>query len=159
MSQNFENKKLLVEEILNKAKSAKSIVLADYKGLTVEQDRALRIICRKNGIDYRVYKNRLIKRAFDEMGVQFPDSVLEGQTSIAFGNDDVLCAKLLVEQETSTKLKVKSGFGFGKVLSEQEVRDLAKIPNKEVLIAQLLGMLTMPMRSLAVTISEIAKTK
>ena len=159
MSQNFENKKLLVSEIVEKAKNAKSIVLAEYKGLTVEQDHKLRTECRQNGVDYRVYKNRLIKRAFEEIGIQMPAEVLEGQTSIAFGSDDVTAAKILVGKETDTKLKVKSGFGLGKVLSEQEVRDLAKIPTKEVLLAQLVGMLSMPMRNLAVAISEIAKTK
>ena len=159
MSQNFENKKLLVSEIVEKAKNAKSIVVAEYKGLTVEQDHKLRTECRQNGVDYRVYKNRLIKRAFEEIGIQMPAEVLEGQTSIAFGSDDVTAAKILVGKETDTKLKVKSGFGLGKVLSEQEVRDLAKIPTKEVLLAQLVGMLSMPMRNLAVAISEIAKTK
>lgn len=159
MSQNFENKKLLVSEIVEKAENAKSIVLAEYKGLTVEQDHKLRTECRQNGVDYRVYKNRLIKRAFEEIGIQMPAEVLEGQTSIAFGSDDVTAAKILVGKETDTKLKVKSGFGLGKVLSEQEVRDLAKIPTKEVLLAQLVGMLSMPMRNLAVAISEIAKTK
>lgn len=159
MSQNFENKKVLVSEIIEKAKNAKSIVLAEYKGLTVEQDHALRNECRANSIDYRVYKNRLIKRAFTELGITMPDEVLEGQTSIAFGQDDVTAAKILVGKETDTKLKVKSGYGLGKVLSEAEVRDLAKIPTKEVLLAQLVGMLSMPMRNLAVTIAEIAKTK
>ena len=157
MSQNFENKKLLVNEIINKVKNAKSIVLAEYKGLTVEQDHALRNECRANGIDYRVYKNRLIKRAFEEIGIDMPGEVLEGQTSIAFGSDDVTAAKILVNKETDTKLKVKSGYALGKVMSESEVKALAKIPAKEVLLAQLVGMLSMPMRNLAVTIAEIAK--
>lgn len=157
MSQNFENKKLVVAEIVEKAKNAKSIVLAEYKGMTVEQDHALRDECRKNGVEYKVYKNRLIKRAFEELGYNVPAEVLEGQTSIAFGEDEVNAAKILVAKETNNQLKVKAGYGFGKALSEAEVKNLAKIPTKEVLVAQLLGMLTMPMRNLAVVISEIAK--
>lgn len=157
MSQNFENKKVLVAEITDKIKNAQSIVLAEYKGLTVEQDHALRNECRANNIDYCVYKNRLIKRAFENNGIEIGEDVLQGQTAIAFGADDVTAARVLVGKETDTKLKVKSGYGLGKVLTEQEVHDLAKIPTKEVLLAQLVGMLSMPMRNLAVTIAEIAK--
>lgn len=157
MSQNFENKKVVVAEIIEKAKNAKSIVLSEYKGMTVEQDHALRNECRQNGVEYKVYKNRLLKRAFDELGYAVPAEVLEGQTAVAFGEDEVTAARILVSKETDSKVKVKAGYGLGKALSEAEVRNLAKIPTKEVLIAQLLGMLTTPMRGLAVAISEIAK--
>ena len=157
MSQNFENKKVLVAEIIEKAKNAKSIVLSEYTGITVDQDFALRNECRNNGVEYRVYKNRLIKRAFDELGIAIGEDVLQGQTSIAFGNDDVNAAKILVGKEADAKIKVKAGYALGKVMSEEEIRGLAKIPSKEVLLGQLVGMLTMPMRSLAVTIAEIAK--
>ena len=104
MSQNFENKKVLVAEIVEKAKNAKSIVLSEYAGLTVDQDFALRNDCRKNGVEYRVYKNRLIKRAFDELGIAIGEDVLQGQTSIAFGNDDVNAAKILVGKEADAKI-------------------------------------------------------
>ena len=157
MSQNFENKKVVVAEIVEKAKNAKSIVLAEYKGMTVEQDHALRNECRENGVEYKVYKNRLIKRAFEELGYSVPENVLEGQTSIAFGADEVTCARILASKEDGTSLKIKAGYGFGKALTEAEVKQLAKIPSRETLVAQLVGMLTMPMRNLAVAISEIAK--
>lgn len=159
MSQNFENKKILVGEIIEKAKAAKSLVLVDYKGLTVAQSGELRGLCRKNEVEFHVYKNRLLKRAFETLGIAMPAEVLEGQTAIAFGKDDLSAASILSKFAEANKMQIKSGYGFSKVLTEAEVKALASIPSKEVLYAQLVGMLSMPLRSLAVTIAEIAKKK
>lgn len=159
MSANFENKKVIVEEIKNYAKDAKSIVLVDYKGLTVEQVTELRKAFRSAGCVYKVYKNRLMKRAFEELSINFEPSLLEGTTAVAFSKEDVVApAKIAVDGETKYKvMKVKAGYVEGKLCNEKEIKALASIPSKEVLVAQLLGMLTHPMRSLAVAINEIAK--
>jgi len=159
MSANFENKKLVVEEIINHAKDAKAIVLVDYKGLTVAQVTELRNSFRENGCVYKVYKNRLLKRALESLGINFDASLLEGTTAVAFSNTDAVApAKIAVDGEDKYKvIKVKAGYAEGKLYNEKEIKALAAIPSKEVLVAQLLGMLTNPMRSLAVAVSEVAK--
>ena len=159
MSANFENKKVVVEEIKNYAKDAKTIVLVDYKGLTVAQVSELRNAFRKAGATYKVYKNRLMKIAFESLGIKFDDSLLEGTTAVAFHSEDAIApAKIAVDGENKYKaLKVKAAWYDGKQLDMNETKKLASIPSKEVLVAQLVGLLTMPMRGLAVAINEIAK--
>lgn len=159
MSANFENKKVVVSEIENYAKDAVSIVLVDYRGLTVAGATALRNKTRENGGTYKVYKNRLMKIAFDKLGITFPASDYEGTTAVLFHNtDEALPAKIILDASAENKsLKLKSGFVKGKYYNESEINELAKIPSREVLVAQLLGMLTNPMRSLAVAVSEVAK--
>ena len=159
MSANFENKKLVVEEIKNHAKDAKSIVLVDYKGLTVAQATELRKAFREAGATFKVYKNRLMKIAFEELGIKFDDNLLEGTTAVAFHSEDpIVPAKIAVDGEGKYKtFKVKAAWMDGKQLDLSATKRLASIPSREVLLAQLVGMLTMPMRGLAVAIKQIAE--
>ena len=160
MSANFENKKVVVSEIEGLAKDAKSIVLVDYRGLTVAQATELRNNVRAAGGTYKVYKNRLMKIAFDNLGIEFPASDFEGTTAVLFhSSDEVAPAKIALDgsKKFNNNLKLKSGYVSGKYFSTAEITALANIPSREVLVAQLLGMLTNPMRSLAVAVSEIAK--
>ena len=160
MSANFENKKVVVSEIENLAKDAKSIVLVDYRGLTVAQATELRNNVRTAGGTYKVYKNRLMKIAFDNLGIEFPASDFEGTTAVLFhSTDEVAPAKIALDgsKKFNNNLKLKSGYVNGKYFDLNEITALANIPSREVLVAQLLGMLTNPMRSLAVAVSEIAK--
>jgi len=161
MSANFENKKVIVEEIKKYAQEAKAIVLVDYKGLTVEQVSELRKAYREAGAVYKVYKNRLMKIAFDALGINFKAEDLEGTTAVAFHSSDaVVPAKIAVGGEEKYKvLKVKAGYCEGKYQTRDEVIALSKVPSKDVLVAQLLGLLTNPMRSFAVAVSEVAKTR
>ena len=159
MSANFENKKVVVSEIEGLAKDAKSIVLVDYRGLTVAQATELRDAVRAAGGTYKVYKNRLMKIAFDKLGITFPATDFEGTTAVLFhGSDEVAPAKIALDgSKKYGTLKLKSGYVSGKYYNTDEINTLANIPSREVLVAQLLGLLTNPMRSLAVGISEIAK--
>ena len=160
MSANFENKKVVVAEIEAFAKEAKSIVLVDYRGLTVAQANELRNDVRSAGGTYKVYKNRLMKIAFDKLGITFPESDYEGTTAVLFhANDEVAPAKIALDgtKKFNKHLKLKSGFVNGKYFNTEEITAFANIPSREVLLAQLLGLLTNPMRSLAVAISEVAK--
>ena len=160
MSANFENKKVVVSEIESYAKEAKSIVLVDYRGLTVAQANELRNDVRSAGGTYKVYKNRLMKIAFDKLGIAFPESDYEGTTAVLFhANDEVAPAKIALDgtKKFNKHLKLKSGFVNGKYFNTEEITAFANIPSREVLLAQLLGLLTNPMRSLAVAISEVAK--
>ena len=161
MSANFENKKLVVSEIEELAKNAKSIVLVDYRGLTVSQVNELRNNARNAGGVYKVYKNRLMKLAFENLGIQFPASDFEGTTAVLFhGTDEVAPAKVALDgSKKYGVIKLKSGYVAGKYYNTEEVTALANIPSREVLLGQLVGLLTSPMRSLAVGLSEVAKTK
>lgn len=159
MSANFENKKVVVSEIEELAKNAKSIVLVDYRGLTVSQVSEIRNEARKAGGIYKVYKNRLMKIAFENLGITFPATDYEGTTAVLFHpTDEVAPAKIALDgSKKFNTLKLKSGFVAGKYYNTEEVTALANIPSREVLLAQLLGLLTSPMRSLAVGLSEVAK--
>ncbi|MCI8595310.1 MAG: 50S ribosomal protein L10 [Clostridia bacterium] len=156
----IEQKAQQVEEIVEKVKKSKSIVLVDYRGLTVAQDTEMRVSMRKAGVDYKVLKNRLVLRALNNCGFDGFEKVLEGPTAVAFGYEDAVApAKIVAETVTKTnnKIAIKGGIIEGKQASVEEVNALSKIPAKPVLVGQLLGMLTSPMRSLAVALSEIAK--
>ncbi len=159
MSANFENKKVVVSEIEELAKNAKSIVLVDYRGLTVSQVSEVRNNARNAGGIYKVYKNRLMKIAFENLGITFPASDYEGTTAVLFHpTDEVAPAKIALDgSKKFNTLKLKSGFVAGKYYNTEEITALANIPSREVLLGQLVGLLTSPMRSLAVGLSEIAK--
>ena len=160
MSANFENKKLVVSEIETLAKDAKSIVLVDYRGISVSQATELRETVRSAGGTYKVYKNRLMKIAFDNLGIEFPASDFEGTTAVIFhSSDEVAPAKIALDgsKKYNNTLKLKSGYVSGQYYDTAAITNLANIPSRYVLLAQLLGMLTNPMRSLAVAVSEIAK--
>ena len=151
----IEQKAQQVEEIVEKVKKSKSIVLVDYRGLTVAQDTEMRTSMRGAGVDYKVIKNRLVLRALNGF-----EKVLEGPTAVAFGYEDAVApAKIVADTvaKTNNKIAIKGGIIEGKQASAEEVNALSKIPAKPVLVGQLLGMLTSPMRSLAVALSEIAK--
>lgn len=161
MSANFENKKLVVSEIEEHAKGAKAIVLIDYRGLTVAQVSELRNEARKVGAIYKVYKNRLMKIAFDKLKIDFPASDFEGTTAVLFHpTDEVAPAKIALDGEKKYGvLKLKSGYVSGKYYNTAEITALANIPSREVLLGQLVGLLTSPLRSLAFDLSELAKQK
>lgn len=152
-------KEQLVNEVAEKIAKAKSIVLVNHCGLTVEQDTALRVDMRKADVEYKVIKNTILVRAFEKAGYTGFEKVFEGPTAVAFSYEDTVAgAKIVVENGTKTKmLEIKGGVIEGKIASVEEIKLLASIPAKPVLIGQLLGLLTSPMRGLAVAISEVAK--
>ena len=158
MSANFDAKKVIVEEIKEKIKSAKTLTFVDYRGLTAVEDTALRAEFRKANAEYKVYKNRLLLRALEELGMTGYDAILEGTTAVAFGyEDEVSTAKILVDTIKNTKkMQLKGGILDGKQIDVAMVETLAKIPSKEVLITQLLYVLQSPVRGLAIALDAIA---
>lgn len=152
-------KEHLVNEVAEKVSKAKSIVLVNHCGLTVEQDTALRADMRKANVEYKVIKNSVLSRAFEKAGITGMESVFEGPTAVAFSYEDAVAgAKIVSDNGAKTKmLEIKGGVIENKPASADEVKVLASIPPKPVLIGQLLGLLTSPMRSLAVAVSEVAK--
>ena len=106
---------------------------------------------RENGAEYKVYKNRLMLRALNELGITGCDKYLEGNTAVAFSNaDEVSAPKILLENIQSTqKMQIKFGIVDGAVIDASAVEALAKLPSKETLLAMLLGVLNGPARNLA----------
>ncbi len=150
-----------VAELVEKIKKAKSVILVDYSGITVAEDTALRAEMRKNGVEYKVVKNTALSRAFSSAGFDGLDQYLEKTTAVAFSYEDAV-AGAKVTADTIAKIKklaFKGGIIEGEVADEKKVEALSKIPPKPVLLSQLLGLLTSPMRSLAVAIAEVAKKK
>lgn len=150
MSANLEAKKLIVDEIVEKLSKAKSVAFVDYKGLTVAEDTALRREFKKNGSEYKVYKNRLMLLALERLGIKGAEGYLQGTSAVAFSYDDeVAGAKVVCEAATKTKkLVVKCGILNGSLVESKEIETLAKLPTKEVLLAKLLGTLNGPASAL-----------
>lgn len=148
MSANLDAKKLVVKEITDKLSNAKSAILVDFRGINVEEDYEMRKAFRESGGDYKVYKNRLISRALNNLGIADCDKFLEGNTAIAFSNDDeVSIPKILLDVIDKTKkIKIKFGVLAGRAIDSSSVEILAKLPSKEILIAMLLGILQEPVR-------------
>ena len=147
----LEQKEKLVSELAEKMKAAKSGVIVDYCGITVDKDTALRAELRKAGVDYTVIKNTYIKRAAEIAGIEGFDPYLEGMTAFALSNEDPLApAKVLCKfAEENESFKVKVGMMDGQVMEAAEVEALSKIPSKEVLIGKILGSIQGPLYGLA----------
>lgn len=153
----LENKKAMVKQLTERLQNAQAGVLADYRGLTVEQDTELRRKFREANVEYTVLKNSIIRFAAKEVGLEDLDSVLEGPTAIATSNDDVISpAKVLCDfAKGNDLLEIKAGFVEGKVISIDEVKQYASIPSKEVLISKMMGSLQSPISKLARTLQAI----
>lgn len=159
MSTNQEAKKVVVEEIKNNIQNAKSIVLIDYRGITVAEDTALRKEFRENNVVYKVYKNRLFKKACEDLGITGFDSYLEGTTAFAFSMDEETVAPRIAKKQIKAinKMEIKAGYCDGEVIDAVAVDKLASIPSKEQLIANLLAMLNAPVSALARALQAIAE--
>ncbi|NLM21813.1 MAG: 50S ribosomal protein L10 [Peptococcaceae bacterium] len=146
---NFEEKQKIVDEIKQKFQDASGVVLADYRGLTVSEVTSLRVDLRQAGVEYRVLKNTMVRRAADEIGLEGLDEFLKGPTALAFSADPVAPAKILSEFSKKNKnLKIKAGVVEGKVIDPEGVQDLAKLPSREVLLAQVLAGMQAPLQGM-----------
>lgn len=148
---NIEAKKVLVQEIAEKLKNAQSTVVVDYRGLNVEEVTELRSKARDLNIEYKVYKNSLVRFAAKEAGLEGLLEVLVGPTAIALCESDAVApAKLINDFAGDHKaLEIKAGVVEGKVLDVQGVKDLAELPPREVLVAKALGGLNAPIAGFA----------
>ncbi len=161
MSANKDAKVLVVEEIKSKIQSVKSVVLVKFNGLSVAQDTELRREFRKNDVEYKVLKNTLIRRAFNDLGINDFDEDLNGPTSVAFGLDEVGASKVIVEasKKYDQKVEAKSAFIDGKRVDANGVKKFAAIPSKPELYSMLAGTLSNFTRGLAVAIKAVADKK
>jgi large subunit ribosomal protein L10 len=146
-----EQKVEQVELLAEKLKKAKVAVLTDYRGLTVSQMQDLRGKLRSGDVEYRVIKNTIARRAAEAAGHPQLQSELKGPIAIAFGYDDLgVPARLINEfvRTTRLKLEVVGGLVEGRVFNRDQIKQLADLPSREVLIAQLMGTLQSPVAQL-----------
>ena len=154
------DKQAIVAELAEKMRNAKSGVLVDYKGITVEADTKLRAELRKNNVEYAVVKNTLTRRAAMEVGFDALDPILNGTTALAMSmEDEVTAAKILSEfaKKNSKFFSVKAGFVDGKVVDSATVEHLGSLPSKDILLAMVLGTMNAPIAALARAIKAIAE--
>ena len=154
-------KSALVDEIAEKMQASVGTIVVDYRGLTVEEVTTLRKSLRDAGIEFKVYKNGLLRRAATQSGLDGLDEVFTGPTAVAFSNEDVVApAKILNDFSKEHKaLELKGGIIEGKVTSLEEVKALAELPSREGLLSMLLSVLQAPIRGLAVATNAIAEQK
>lgn len=160
MRKALEVKSLVVSEIVEKLNNSSSAVVVDYKGLTVAEVTELRKVMREAGVDYKVYKNTLVRRAAQEVGIeQFNDELLVGTNAIAFGYDDPVDPARILKKfiETHPKMQLKMGIVEGEFYDEAKIMELANIPSREELIAKLLGSLKAPVSNFVYLVDAIAK--
>lgn len=156
-----ESKKQIVSEITEKLQASKATILVDYRGLDVAAVTELRKQLREAGVDFKVYKNTLVRRATAEVDMTELDEQLVGPTAIAFSNEDVVApAKVLSEfAKENEALEIKTGVIEGRVVSLDEIKELAALPSREGLLSMLLSVLQAPIRNLAYVTKAIAEQK
>lgn len=155
----LQKKKAEVEKLNSKIRNAQSFVLADYKGLTVEQDTKMRKAMREAGVEYRVYKNSIIRFAIKDTPYGDLEKYLEGPTAIAISEADPIMPSKLIDQfaKEFDKLEIKAGMVEGRILDVDGVKELAKTPSKEELLARLIGSLQGSLYGLAIALNAIAE--
>ncbi len=161
MPRNLESKKQIVSEIQKKFSEAQAVVVVDYLGLTVEQANELRKRTREAGIDYKVYKNTLTRLAAKETPFEPLLKDLMGPNAIAFGYDDpIMPAKILNDfSKDFKKLKLKAGIVEGEYYDQEQIKVVAEIPPREVLLAKFLGSIQSPLSKFAYLLKGIADQK
>ena len=154
-----ELKTPIIDEIKGYADKASSVVIVDYRGLTVEEDTRLRKSLREAGVVYKVYKNTYLKRAFEGTDFAQLDANLEGPTAVAFGIDDATApARVLAEfAKNCDRLELKAGVVEGTYYDEKGIQVIASIPSRDVLISRLLGSMQSPIANFARVIKQIAE--
>ena len=159
MSNAIEMKKAVVAEIKEKLVAAKSVVLIDYRGLTVAEVTELRNQCRKAGVEYAVLKNTMVNLAAKEAGIEGLEGFLKGPTAVAFGMEDAVApAKVITEFIKKTKkTEVKCGLLDGQILDAAGVEALAAIPSREVLIAKIMGSMMSAVSKFVYVVEAIRK--
>lgn len=159
MSKILEKKQSIVEEISEKFQASQTAVVVDYRGLTVSAVTALRKELRDAGVEYKVYKNSLSRRAIEGTDIEGITETLVGPTAIAFSKDDVVApAKILNNfAKEHEALEIKGGIIEGEVATLEQIKELATLPDHTGLVSMLLSVLQAPMRNLAYVTKAVAE--
>jgi len=146
-----ERKRELVQLYIERLEQSQGIILADYRGLRVAELQALRGAIRETGSALQVVKNRLLKRALAEVGISVPEEWLEGPTIVAFceGETPAVAKAMVNFAKDMPALAIKGALLEGRALSSEQVKGLASLPPREVLLAQVLGTINAPASQVA----------
>ena len=160
MSLNRSEKEAVISDVTELAAQAQTLVLAEYRGITVADMTKLRSNARSNGVSLSVLKNTLARRAVAGSSFEIVADQMTGPLIYGFSTDAVAAAKVVAEfAKTNDKLVIRGGAYGGKALDANGVKQLASIPSKEVLLAQLCGLLMSPMSRTAVVLGALADKK
>ncbi|MCO4329131.1 MULTISPECIES: 50S ribosomal protein L10 [Staphylococcus] len=161
MSGIIEAKKQHVDEISEQLKSSVSTVFVDYRGLTVAEVTELRKQLREAGVQYKVYKNTMLRRAAEKAGIEGLDEHLAGPTAVAFTTEDVVApAKVIAGfAKEHEALEIKTGVMEGSVISAEQVKTVGSLPSHEGLVSMLLSVLQAPMRNFAYAVKAVGESK
>jgi large subunit ribosomal protein L10 len=161
MSKVIEVKKQIVDEIAGKLKESKSTIVVDYRGLTVSEVTELRKELREAGVEFKVYKNSMTRRAAEAAELADLNTSLTGPNAIAFSTEDVVApAKILNEfAKKHEALEIKAGVVEGNIVTVEEIKALADLPSREGLLSMLLSVLQAPIRNLALAAKAVAEQK
>ena len=155
----IEQKAGVVSEIKSKFENAKSVVVFDYRGLTVAEVTDLRRKLREAGADYKVYKNTLTKRALDELNINMGE-YLAGPSAITFGTDELSIVKVLNDfAKEHEALELKAGIVEGKVAGLDDLKRYAAIPSRDTLLTMLAAGLMGTVRDLSICLDLYSKEK
>lgn len=154
-----ELKKPVVDEISSAIKDAATVVLVDYRGLTVEQDTELRKQLREAGVCYKVYKNTFMNFAFKGTECEGLTEYLEGPSALATCNTDATAAARVLCKfaKTAPNLEIKGGVVEGVVYDAVGIQQISTIPSREELLAKLFGSMQAPIANLARVLKQIAE--
>ena len=160
MSLNRSEKEAVISDVTGLAAKAQTLVIAEYRGITVADMTKLRNTARSNGVSLSVLKNTLARRAVAGSAFEVVSDQMTGPLIYGFSEDAVAAAKVVAEfAKTNDKLVIRAGAYGGKALDANGVKQLASIPTKEVLLAQLLGLMQSPISRTARVLSALAEKK
>lgn len=161
MSKAIETKQVRVEEITEKFKGAATAVVVDYRGLNVSQITELRKQLREAGVEFKVYKNTMTRRATEVAGLEGLNEYLTGPNAIAFSTEDVVAPAKIINDfaKKNDKLEIKAGVIEGTIASADDIKALAELPSREGLLSMLLSVLQAPMRNFALVTKAVAEQK
>ena len=160
MSLNRSEKEAVIKEVTDLAAKAQTLVMAEYRGITVADMTELRSKARSQGVALSVLKNTLVRRAVAGSGFESAADQMVGPLIYGFSEDAVAAAKVVADfAKTNDKLVIRAGVYDGKVLDVDGVKQLASIPTKEVLLSQLCGLLMSPIARTAVVLGALATKK
>lgn len=157
----LQQKEELVKALAERMKSAKVIILTDYRGINVEDVTKLRSDLRNANAEYKVIKNNIIRRALDMNGEKALDDLLVGPTAILMGDEDYLEPSKVIYNfaKDNDFYKIKGGIIDGKVMTAEEIITLAKLPSKQELLSKLAGCLLANISKLAVALDQVRAQK
>ena len=156
-----EIKQQKVDAIAEQLKNSVSTIIVDYRGLSVAQVTELRQQLREAGLEYKVYKNTLVRRAAEAAGIEGLEEFLTGPNAIAFSNEEVVApAKILADfAKENEALEIKAGVIEGSVVSAEQVNTIGSLPSKDGLVSMLLSILQAPVRNFAYAVKAVGEQK